>query len=148
MGAAFVADHRVNFVEDKRARRLQHAPATFAGQQNVERFRRRHDDVRRPLGHRRAFARGRVAGPDKRANIDFGQTQRAQFFLNPGQRNLQIALNVVAERFERRNVNDVSGVVEFSFDAEAHQIVNGGQKGGQSFTGTSRRGNQSVALLL
>ena len=74
--------------------------------------------MRRPFGHRRALASRRVAGPDKRPDVDLRQTKRAQFFLNAGQRNLQIALDVVAEGFERRNVNDVRGIVEFSFNAQ------------------------------
>ncbi len=134
MRTALVADDRVNLVKNQCARRLQHATAAFAGQQNVERFGRRHDNMRRPLGHRRALARRRVAGPDKRSNVDLRQTQRAQFFLNAGERDLQVALDVVAQSFERRNVNDVRGVVEFAVDAETHQIINRGQKSGESFT--------------
>ena len=41
------------------------------------------------------------------------------------ERYLEIALNFVAECFQRRDVDNVCGIVEFSFDAEPDQIVNG-----------------------
>jgi hypothetical protein len=60
---------------------------------------------------------------------------------------LQIALDVVAECFERGNVNDVRGVVEFSFDSEAHQVIDSGQKGGECFARAGGRGDQSVPMF-
>ncbi len=101
MRTALVADDRVNFVDNQRARRFQHPPPAFAGQQDVKRFRSRDDDVRRTLRHRGAFGGGRVAGAHERADVDFGQAQRFQFCLNSFERNLQISLNVVAEGFQR-----------------------------------------------
>jgi len=38
---AFVADYRMNLVDDQRPCCLQHATPAFAGQQDVQRFRRR-----------------------------------------------------------------------------------------------------------
>jgi len=48
--------------------------------------------------------------------------------LNAGQRNLQVALDVVAQCLERRNVNDVGGVIEVSVDTEPYQIINAARK--------------------
>src|SRR6185295_1722843 len=67
--ASFVADHRVNFVYDQRARGPEHSPAAFAGQQYVKRLGRGDDDVRRAFGHRGAFRGGRVTGANHRANV-------------------------------------------------------------------------------
>ncbi len=50
------------------------------------------------------------------------------------QHNNVIALDIVAQRFQGRDVNDMRCVVELPFNAQAHQVVDGGQKCRQSFT--------------
>ena len=122
---ALVAHDRMDFVNNQRARCFQHPPAAFARQQNVERLGRRHDNVRRTLGHRHALGRGRVAGAHERADVNFGQSHCLKLLLNSFERCLQIALNVVAERFQWRDVDYVRAVVEFSFESEPDEIVNG-----------------------
>ena len=52
----------VDLVDDHGARGRQHLAAGLRAEQDVERFRRRDDDVRRPAAHALAFARRRVAG--------------------------------------------------------------------------------------
>ena len=145
---AFVAHYRMNFVDDQRARRFQHPAAAFAGQQNVKRFGSRDDDMRRTLRHRSALRSRCVTCSDQRANVYFRQAQRFQFFLNTFQWRLQVALDVVTERLQRRDVDDVRRVVEFSFNSEANEIVDRRHKRRECLTGTGRRGNQRVAMLL
>ena len=70
MRAALVIDHRVDFINDQRARSAQHFAAAFASQQDVKRLRCGDDNVRRLFRHRRAVFRRRVAGADERANFD------------------------------------------------------------------------------
>ena len=99
MRSTLVADNCMNFVENQCPRSFQHSPATFAGQQDIKRLRSRDDNVRRTLRHRRAFGGGRVAGSHERPDIHFRQIQGFQFSLNSFKRNLEIALDVVAEGF-------------------------------------------------
>ena len=90
--------------------------------------------MRRSLGHGGALAGRCITRSDKGADVDLRQTKGAQFFMNAGQRNLQIPLDVVAKGFERVDLNDVSGIVEFSFHPQSHQVINGRQKSGECFT--------------
>ena len=56
------ADHGVNLVDDDRAHGAQHLAAALRRQQQVQRFRRRHQDVRRRAEHGGALGLRRVAG--------------------------------------------------------------------------------------
>ena len=73
MRAALVRRQRVDLVDDHRPRRRQHLPAGFGTEQNVERFRRRHDDMRRPPTRAVAFGLRSVAGSHPGADIDVRQ---------------------------------------------------------------------------
>ena len=78
MAAALVRRQRVDLVDDHRAGGRQHRAAGFRSQQDVERFRRGDDDVRRPAPHALALARGRIAGAHPGADIDIGQAPLPQ----------------------------------------------------------------------
>jgi hypothetical protein len=67
VGAALVARHRVDLVDDDRAHRAQHRAPALAREEDVERLRRGDEDVRGLPRHRRALARRRVSGPDEHA---------------------------------------------------------------------------------
>ena len=101
MRTALVVYHGVNLVDDKRPRVLQHSAPAFACQQNVERFRRSNDDVRRLLRHRGPLARGRIAGAHQRPNLDVIEACYLKIFLYSAQWRLQINLNVVAQGLQR-----------------------------------------------
>ncbi len=68
--AALAAYHRVNFVDNDRARRREHFSPGFRSEQDVERFWRCHHDMRRALAHAVAFVLGRVARTHERSNLD------------------------------------------------------------------------------
>ena len=95
MRAALRARDGVHLVEDHRVDRAQQL-ARLRGQHQEERLRRRDQDVRRVAQHRRALLLRRVA----RAN------RNAQLRLQPGERPAQVALDVVVQRLERRDVED------------------------------------------
>ncbi len=93
MGAALRPGDRMDLVQDQGLDR----PEVFAcarGEQEVQRLRRRDQDVRRILEHRSALLLGRVAGADADPELR----------LEPGKRAAQVALDVVVERLERRDV--------------------------------------------
>jgi len=89
--------------------------------------------VRRPLGHRHSFVSRRIPGSNESANVDLREAHRLQLLLDPGQRFLQILLNVVRESFERRDVNDLGGVFKPSFQPLSYKIVDSRQKRGKRF---------------
>ena len=95
MGAALGAGDRVHLVEDQRLDAPQRL-ARLRREQQVERLRRRDQDVGRLLHHLPALLGRRVAGAD-------GNPQAR---LEPCERPAQVALDVVVERLQRRDVED------------------------------------------
>ncbi len=77
MTPALVRRNRVRFVDDDRAHGRQHAPARLRAEQDVERFGRRDDDMRRALAHLVALGLRRVARAHERANLDVGAAKPA-----------------------------------------------------------------------
>ena len=79
--------------------------------------------MRRFLRHCRTIFCRRVAGADQRPDFHTLDTTHSQILLNGGQRLLQIDLNVVAQRLERRNVNNLGFVAKFAGDCFRDQII-------------------------
>ena len=89
--------HRVDLVDDHRFGRGEDL-AHLRGEHQVERLGRRDQDVRRRFAHRPPFGLGGVAGPQ--ADGDVGA--------DPAQRRPQVALDVVGERLQRRDVDEAN----------------------------------------
>ena len=134
----------------------QNAAALLRREQNVERLGRGHQNVRRPLQHALALLHERVTGADRGANLRHQQAffagQRRDF----AQRAFQVFLDVVAQRLQRRDVQDFSPVGEIAAERFAHQAVNADQERRQRLAGAGGRGdergpagqNMGPALLL
>ena len=86
MRAALVRRHRMNLVDDDRPRRRQHFAAGFGTEQDIERFRRGHDDVRRISAHALPLSRRRVAGAHPGADLHVRQPLALQRFADAGER--------------------------------------------------------------
>ena len=146
MRAALVGRQRVDLVDDHGARGRQHRAARLRAQQHVERLRRRDDDVRRALrAHALALGLRRVAGAHPGADLDVGQPLLAQRLADAGQRRLEVALDVVGQRLERRDVDDLGLVLEAALQPLPHQRVDRRQEGGERLARAGRRGDQHVA---
>src|SRR5262249_28956492 len=61
-----------------------------------------------------------------------------------GQRRFQVALDVVRERLERRDVDDLGFVLEAAVEPLPHQAVDGGEKGRERLARSGGGGNQHV----
>ena len=131
VSAAFVAGQCVNLVDDDRLHRRQHAAPGFGGQQDVERLRRRHENVRRLAAHFGAFALGRVSGAHQGADAYVWQTRFQQLVANAGQGRLQVLVDVVGQRLERRHVKDTGFVRQAAVKPAPDQGIDDGEKGGQ-----------------
>src|SRR5215510_5877858 len=134
MRAAFITNERMNFIDDQGPGRAEHISAAVAGQQKIERFGSGHDNVRRPARHLRAVGWRSVTGSDERANFELRQSHLPQLCLNTFERLLQIALDVIAERFERRDVDDLSSIFKSTLDSLTYEIIDGREKCRKSFT--------------
>ena len=67
-----------------------------------------------------------------------------QFLADAGERRLQVQVDVVGERLQRRDVQHLRGIGEPVGQAFAHQCVDGGEEGGQRLARAGRRGDQHV----
>jgi hypothetical protein len=138
----------VDLVHDHGASRRQHGAAGFGAEQDVERFRRGYHDVGRPPARAVALARRRIAGAHPGADVDVGQALSPQRRTDALQRRFEVALDVVGERLERRDVDDLGLVGQPAFEPLADQIVDRRHEGGQRLAGSGRRRDEDVAALL
>ncbi len=135
MRAAFVVGHGVNFVDDDGLDIAQNGAAFFGGKQDVKRLGRGDQNVRRPLQHGAALVHERVAGADGGADLGHQQAALAGHLQNFAQRDFEILLDVVAEGFERRDVEDFGAVLQVSGQGLANQAIDAGEKRGQRLAG-------------
>src|SRR5262245_21015296 len=96
--ATLVGGDGVNLVDDQRRGIKQQRAAAFGGEQDVERLRGRDEDVWRALDLQGTLARRRIAAAHGDANFGQLHALRGRGGADPGQRDLQVAMNVVAER--------------------------------------------------
>ena len=148
VGAALVRRDGVDFVDDDRPGGREHRAAGLGAEQNVKQFRRRHQDVRRAAAHAHAFGSRSVAGSDPGADFDVRKPALAQPLADAGQRRLEIAVDVVRERLERGDVDDVGRVGQAAVESLPHQVVDRRQKGRERLARSGRRGDQRVAASL
>ena len=106
MRATLVVGHRMDFVDDHGLDIAQNRPALIRSKQNVERLRRGHQNVRRPLQHGAPLVHQRVAGAHRSANFRHEQAALARHGKDFPQRHFQIFLDVVAQRLQRRDVEN------------------------------------------
>ena len=142
VGAALVVGDGVDLVDDDGADMAEVLAGFAGGEQQVERLGRGDEDVRRVAQHARALAGQRVAGADAGADRRAEIAARGGELLDLGERPVEVLLNVVGERLERRDVDDLCGGRERAGDGEAQQLVDGDQKRGERFARASGRGDE------
>ena len=138
--------HRVDLVDDHRARRRQHLAARLRAEQDVERLRRGDEDVRRPLA--RICARSACGVSPVRTQVRISTSGRP-------------ALAQLARGCRRAAPRDSSGCRSTAPSAArrrrsasrrgsspatpcAHQLVDRGEEGGERLARAGRRGDQHV----
>ena len=87
----------MDFIHDHRFDGPENLAAFLRGEQNVQRLRRGHQDVRRTLQHRAPLLHQRVAGAHGRADLRHQQAACAGNLEDFAERLLQVFLNVVAQ---------------------------------------------------
>ena len=129
--AAARADDRMDLVHDHGPHRPQHLPAALGREQQIQRLGRRHEDVRRRPENAGALGRRRIAraygGCDARSR--HASLIRKLRDAAPGQR--EILVDVRAQRFERRDVDDPDLVRQRRREAFFEQVVEAGEKRGE-----------------
>ena len=134
-GVQLVDDHALQVREE--LRRIE------IGQQQRQRFRRRHQEVRRPLALAQPAALRRVAGPALRAHRQ----------LHLGHRLFEVAADVRRQRLERRNVERVKLTLPllvgkiFTGLAPLREFDQGRKKPGERLAAAGRRDQQRASAL-
>jgi len=128
VGAALVAGDRVDLVDDHGAQLRQPGAAALAGQQDVERLRRGDQDVRRAPRELGALADRRVAGAHRDADLGELDAARRGMARELGERRLEVALDVVRQRLERRDIEDRGVVTQRPVEPTADQLVEARQE--------------------
>src|SRR6185437_10096049 len=134
----------VYLVQDYRACGREHSASPQRRQHDVERFRRRDEDVRRFADHALALARRRVACAYRDAYLGKGEPSLLEPSAQLGQRPLQIALDVVVERLERRDVQQMHAVRERCREPLDDQCVQLPEERSQGLSSSRRREYECV----
>ena len=120
------------------------SPARFGSEQQIQRFGRGNENVRRFFDQRLTLRGSCIASANFGAHIDvvaFGFTQQCA---NPSERFLQIFPDIVAQRFQRRDVNDLRFIGQISPCAFSEQRIQRSKEGSQRFSRTRWGRNQHV----
>ena len=148
MRAALVAGDGVNLIDDHRAAGRQHLAPGSRGQQDVQGFGRRHDDVRRSAPHPGAFPLRGVAGAHRRPDRHIGKAERSELGADPLERRLEIAMDVVRQCLQGRNVDDPGLVGQCALEAFPDELIDRGEKRGERLARSRRRRHEHVASRL
>src|SRR5687768_634698 len=123
---------------------MKHPAAADAREHDVERLGSRYEDVRRLPEHPRSCRRRCVTG----ANSDTDLRENLSFLLESslqlGKGRLEVPLDVVVERLERRDVEKVYAVHERRLHSLYYQRVELPQKRGQRLSRAGWSEDQSV----
>ncbi len=144
MRAALIVRDGMNFVDYQGAHRSQHFARPRRSQQNVQRFRRGHQNVGRVLAHPLALPSGCVAGANSGPDLPQRDVIGACDGRDSGQRNLQILMNIVTQGLERRHIQHLGLIGKLTQAGAAHQVIDRAQERRQRFAGSRRRGNQNI----
>ena len=146
MRAALAARDGVDLVDDH-VLDLAEGLARAAGEHQVERFRRRDEDVRRAPRDLAAILLGRIAGPGGDRDVWLGLAEAGGRERNPGERCAEVALDVVGEGLERADVQDADVARVLAGGRRAgvsNEAVEGVEEGSQRLATPRRRVDQRV----
>ena len=108
--AALARGHLVDLVDDDRVDRREDL-ALARGQQQVERLRRRDEDVRRRAEHLRPIEGGCVPGADGDLEAAEVRAEATAHRRDAGDGSTKVALDVDRERLQRRDVEDAKALL-------------------------------------
>ena len=100
--------------------------------------------MRRLFNQRLTLRGSRIASAHFSAYINLAAICFVQQRANSNERLLQILSDIVAQCFERRDVNHLRFIRQIDVDAFAEQHVQRSKERRQRFAGTGRRRNQDV----
>ena len=142
VAAAAVPGERVDLVDDDRAHAAQVRATALGREEEVERLRGGDEDVGWAAHHALPPRRGRVARANGNGNRRQLVAEFGRDFADLGQRLLEVALDVVAERLQRRDVDDAGGGFERARLGLANELIDADEEGGEGLAGARGRGHE------
>lgn len=137
-GVDLVQDHRLDTGQGVARRRREHQEEGLGGGDQ---------DVRRLGGHRAALGGRGVAGTDADPDLRLGLSEADGLLPDAGERAAQIALHVHRQGLERGHVQHTAALARLGGRGHRGQPVQGGEEGGQGFSGAGRGHHQHVRAL-
>lgn len=110
VAAPLIAHERVHLVDDDRVHPSEKLARPRRGEHEVERFGRRHEDVRRLPEDGRAGLLRRVASAERGSDGRRRETELGGGLADAGERRFEVLLDVARERLERRHVDHFDGL--------------------------------------
>jgi hypothetical protein len=142
--SALVASKGVDLVDDHGANCPEQLAAADGRQQQVQRLRRRYDDLGPVADHGSAVGLRGVAVANGHAHVRHGVPQLAGHLGDLRQRPLEVLGHVDGERTQRRHVDDVGAPPALSPSGSLVATVDRDEEGGERLSGSGRRGDERV----
>src|SRR5688572_18593752 len=98
----------------------------------------------RAFEHLLAIGHRRIAGAEQYTEVRHQEAGQQRSVADFSERSLEVFLNVVAERLQRRNVEHLRMVIELSRERLLEEMIDAREKRGKRLPGTGRRGNQNI----
>ena len=147
MGSAPAADHGVDLVHDHGADRAKHLAASFGRQQQIQRFGRGHQHMRRLAQHGGTIGLGGVAGSHGRGDAWSLDPERLGHPPNATPGLGEVSVDVGAQCFERRHVDDPDLVGKRRAKTFLQQVVERCQECRERLAGSGRRRDERISPL-
>src|SRR4051812_27757176 len=123
MRAALRAGHRMDLVDDHGADAAEHAPAADGREHDMQRLGRRDENVRRLPNHPRARRCGRIARSHRDPDFRKALAGRGESIAQLREWSLEVALDVVVERLEWRDVENLHRIAERLAQAVDNELI-------------------------
>ena len=142
--APLVAHHGVQLVQYQSRSALQALPPALGCEQYVKGLRRRYENVGRALGHGLALRRWCITRPYRCSYLRQRLPPLGRQLPDPLQRHGEVAVDVVGQRLQRRDVDDLRPVAQPAVQPLPHQAVEARQERGKGLAGAGGRRDQRV----
>ena len=135
----------MNFIDDDILNRAKDVPRLSGGKNEIERFRSGDENVRWVLHHRRSTRLWCIPGSDCCSYFRRLQPLNLCFFTDSAERSFEIALNVVTQRLQRRDIEATHPWRCVILQVLFEQVVDGPQESGKSFPRSCRSEDERVS---
>ena len=144
VGAALVAGHGVDLVHDHRAHGGEAPAARFGCQEDIEGLGRRDQHMGRTLRALAPLGRRGVSGAHGGADVERADAHLGGYGAELAQRLLEVAADVIGQRPEGRDIDDLGAVFEGAVGGLADEGVQAMKEGGKRLARAGRRGEEHV----